>query len=163
MILLADTSVLIDLEYVEGIALLPRIVPCEILDVVLAECENDRQPDIVSHILESGITVIESTKELAVRAGGMRRGGVSVNDMMTICHAQEHGHTVLAGDLPMRKRCTDLSVECRGSFWIVEELHRSSVCTPQELLRWLEYWPTVGRRLPARELENLRLLLRKAL
>lgn len=156
MILLADTSVLIDLEHVGGIALLPRIAPCEILDVVLAECESHRQPDIVRHIEEAGITVIETGKELVVRAGSLRKGGVSTNDMMTVCYAQEHGHVVLACDRPMRERCADLAVICRGSIWIVEEVHRLGLRAPVELLRWLAVWPEVGRRLPPEELARLR-------
>jgi predicted nucleic acid-binding protein len=161
VILLADTSILIDLEYVGGISLLPRIAPCEILDVVLAECESERQPDIIRHIEESDIRVVETTRALAVRANGLRGGGVSTNDMMTVCHAMEYGHVVLAGDKPMRKRCAQLSVEYRGSFWIVEELHRLHLCEPTELLRWLAAWPLIGRRFPAEELDKLRQFLLK--
>lgn len=155
MILLADTSILIDLEYVGGIGLLPRIAPCEILDVVLAECENDRQPEIMRHIREAGIPVIETSRELALRAGGLRKGGVSTNDMMTVCYAQDHGHVVLTGDRPMRGRCVELAVECRGSFWIVEEAYRLSLVEKSELIRWLSVWPTVGRRFPAKDMELL--------
>ncbi|MBC7964186.1 MAG: hypothetical protein H7Y05_14730 [Steroidobacteraceae bacterium] len=53
MILLTDTSILIDLEYVGGIAVLPRIAPCEILDVVLDECEHESQPGLVQNIKQS--------------------------------------------------------------------------------------------------------------
>jgi hypothetical protein len=50
LILLADTSILIDLEYVGGIYILPRIAPCEILDVVLDECEHASQPKLVQKL-----------------------------------------------------------------------------------------------------------------
>lgn len=159
MILLADTSILIDLEYVGGISLLPRIAPCEVLDVVLAECEDDRQPDLVRHIVEAGIGIVETNRTLVAKAGSLRKGSASTIDMMTVCHASEHGHVVLAGDLPMRKRCAELAVECRGSFWIVEEAHKRRLCTSVELLRWLAIWPAVGRRLPAEELDRLRVIL----
>lgn len=161
MILLADTSILIDLEYVGGITTLPRIAPCEVLDVVLAECENERQPEIVCHIMEAGITVVETNKELAVEAGALCKGGVSTNDMMTVCYAREHGHVVLAGDRPMRERCAELAVECRGSIWIVEEAHRLGLYEAADLLRWLSVWPKVGRRLPQEELNRLKKLLSK--
>lgn len=156
MILLADTSILIDLEYVDGIGVLPRIAPCEILDVVLAECEHASQPNLVQNILNAGITVVESAAELAIKAGTLRRGGVSTIDMMTLCHAKEHGHTVLAGDRPLRDRCAEEGVAIRGSIWIVEEVHRRGLLSAEELYRWLLVWPTVGRRLPAAELERVR-------
>jgi hypothetical protein len=159
LILLADTSILIDLEYVGGIAVLPRIAPCEILDVVLDECEHESQPGLVQNIKQSGIIVVESTFDLASKATAMRRGGVSTIDMMTLCHAREHGHTVLAGDRPLRERCAEEGVEFRGSIWIVEEAHRQRLLEAVELIRWLTVWPTVGRRLPSEELERLRQLL----
>jgi hypothetical protein len=159
LILLADTSILIDLEYVGGIDILPRIAPCEILDVVLDECEHASQPELVKNIIQSGITVVETTRDLANKATGMRRGGVSTIDMMTLCHAKVNGHTVLAGDRPLRERCSEEGVTFRGSFWIVEEAHRLQLLEATELMRWLSFWPTVGRRLPSEGLERLRRLL----
>lgn len=159
MILLADTSILIDLEHVGGISVLPRIAPCEILDVVLAECEHASQPDLVQNIHQAGITVVETSFDLASRASASRRGGVSAIDMMTLCHAKERGHTVLAGDRPLRDRCKEEGVEFRGSIWIVEEAHKNRLVAASELLRWLSVWPTVGRRLPQEEIGRLRQLL----
>ena len=159
MILLADTSILIDLEYVGGIGILPHLAPCEVLDVVLAECENEKQPEIIHHIKDAGITVVETTLELVAYASTQRRGGVSTNDMMTVCYARDNGHVVLAADRPMRERCTELSVVCRGSLWIVEEAHSRCLLEPVELLRWLSVWPTVGSRLPKAESGRLRQIL----
>lgn len=156
MILLADTSILIDLEYVGGIAVLPRITPCEILDVVLAECEHASQPELAQNIKKSGITVVETSPDLARRASSQRRGGVSTIDMMTLCHAKERGHTVLAGDRPLRDRCKEEGVEFRGSIWIVEEAFKLELVSAEELQRWLLLWPTVGRRLPSEEMEKMR-------
>jgi len=156
LILLADTSILIDLEHVGGIAVLPRIAPCEILDVVLAECEHASQPGLVQNIKQAGITVVETSLDLASRASVSRRGGVSTIDMMTLCHAKERGHTVLAGDRPLRERCAEEGVEFRGSIWIVEEAHKHGLVAALDLLRWLSVWPTVGRRLPPEEMERLR-------
>lgn len=159
MILLADTSILIDLEHVGGIAVLPRIAPCEILDVVLAECEHASQPELVQNIKQAGITVVETSFDLASRASVSRWGGVSTIDMMTLCHAKECGRTVLAGDRPLRERCKAEGVEFRGSIWIVEEAHNNGLVAAVELLRWLSVWPTVGRRLPQEEIVRLRKMI----
>ena len=156
MILLADTSILIDLEYVGAIGVLSRLAPCEVLDVVLVECENKKQPRIIQNIEDAGITVIQTSRDLAVKANSLRRGGVSTNDMMTVCYAREHGRVVMAGDRPMRERCAEEGIEFRGSIWIVEEAHRLRLVEAAELIRWLTVWPTVGRRLPTDELEKLR-------
>jgi len=159
LILLADARILIDLEYVGGIDVLPQLAPCEVLDVVLAECEHGEQPDLVEKIIRSGITVVETTFKLAERATAMRRRGVSTNDMMTVCYALEHDRVVLAGDRPLRERCEEEGVEFRGSIWIVEEAYRHGLVAAVELLRWLSVWPTVGRRLPQEEIEKLRQML----
>lgn len=159
VILLADTSILIDLEHVGSIGVLTKLAPCEILDVVLVECENEKQPHIIQHIEDAGISVIETSRELAFRASSLRRGGVSTNDMMTVCYAHDHERIVLTGDRPMRERCTELEVTFRGSFWVTEEAYRRQLLTSSELLHWLDVWPTVGRRLPAEELARLRLML----
>jgi len=159
LILLADASILIDLEYVGGIEVLPQLAPCEVLDVVLAECEHGHQPELVEKIIRSGITVVETTFKLAERATAMRRRGVSTNDMMTVCYALEHDRVVLAGDRPLRERCEEEGVEFRGSIWIVEEAYRHGLVAAVELLRWLSVWPTVGRRLPQEEIEKLRQML----
>jgi len=156
VILLADTSILIDLEYVGAIGVLSRLAPCEVLDVVLVECENKKQPRIIQNIEDAGITVIQTSRDLAVKANSLRRGGVSTNDMMTVCYAREHGRVVMAGDRPMRERCAEEGIEFRGSIWIVEEAHRLRLVEAAELIRWLTVWPTVGRRLPTDELEKLR-------
>lgn len=58
MILLSDANVLIDLAYVSGIDVLPRIAATEVLDVVLDECVDDRQPDIAREIQLAGIKVV---------------------------------------------------------------------------------------------------------
>lgn len=155
MILLADTNILIDLEYVGGIGVLPKLAPCEILDVVLAECESQKQPLIIEHIEQSGISIIKASHGLVSMASSLRRGGVSTNDMMTFCHAREHGHTVLTGDRPLRERCREEGVDYRGCFWIVEEIQRLGLLESAELLRWLTVWPQVGRRLPKEELDSL--------
>jgi len=55
LILLSDANVLIDLGFVGGLPLLTQIAPTEVLDVVLLECEHERQPGLVQSILDCGI------------------------------------------------------------------------------------------------------------
>jgi hypothetical protein len=159
LILLADASILIDLEYVGAVELLAMLVPCEVLDLVLMECEHDLQPDLVSKVRACGIVVIEVKQDLVEEVQRQRRGELSFNDMLTVCYARREKRVVLAGDWPMRDRCDREGVEYRGTIWIVEEMHRRRLVTASELCRWLSVWPTVGRRLPSAEIERLRALL----
>lgn len=156
LILLADANILIDMEHVDAIDILAKIAPCDVLDVVLEECDHESQPDIVNNILNSGITVVETTQLLAQNAALRRTGKISTVDMMHICYAEQHGHIVLAGDRPLRERCAEEGVCVRGSFWIVEEAYRLALVEREELCRWLRVWPMVGRRLPATEINRLR-------
>jgi hypothetical protein len=159
LILLSDACILIDLAYVDSIDLLPRLGQCEVLDLVLQECEHPSQPDLVQRVKDSGITVIEVTTALITEAKAMHSGGLSLNDRLTLCHARCHQHVVLVGDRLLRKRCASEGIEYRGAFWLVEEAHRLSLVAPQELCRWLTVWPKVGRRLPAEELKRVQQLL----
>lgn len=156
MILLADANILIDMEHVGAIGVLARIAPCQVLDVVVEECDHESQPNLVRNLLDSGIIVVETTPSLAKCAAQRRSGKISTIDMMHICYAEQHGHIVLAGDRPLRERCVEEGIDVRGSIWIVEEAYRLALVERDELCRWLRVWPAVGRRLPATEIGRLR-------
>lgn len=159
MILLSDAGILIDFAFVDSIELLPRLGQCEILDLVLLECEHPSQPDLVQRVKDSGISVIEATAALIAEANAMHSGGLSLNDRLTLCHGRRHRHVVLVGDRILRERCAAEGIEYRGVFWLVEEANRLSLVAPQELCCWLTVWPKVGLRLPAEELKRLQELL----
>jgi rRNA-processing protein FCF1 len=162
LILIADSNILIDMEYADAISVLPQINPCYVLDVVLEECDNKTQPLLVQNILASGIKVIETNAAIADNASSRRNGKVSTVDMMHICVAEKNGYIVLAGDRALRERCSEEGVEVRGIIWIVEEAHRLNLVKGKELCRWLELWPMIMRRLPAEELSRLRKKLHSA-
>lgn len=61
MILLSDANVLIDFGYVHAVALLPRIAPVEVLDVVLEECRQERWPRIGRRLPNAELDRLRST------------------------------------------------------------------------------------------------------
>lgn len=58
MILLADANVLIDLWHVGGLNALSGIAPTEVLDLVLQECEDPRQPGLPEQLNAAGVRVV---------------------------------------------------------------------------------------------------------
>lgn len=159
MILLSDANVLIDLGYVDGLALLDQLAPTEVLDVVLLECEHERQPELVAAVRGSGVTVIPTQANWVSAARAYRSAELSGQDRLNLYYAKTYGRILLAGDKPLRDRCGIEGVEVHGSLWLVEQAFGQSLVSAGELCRWLEVWPPLGRRFPAAELRRLSKLL----
>lgn len=159
MILLSDAAVLIDLGYVRGLGVLARLAPTEVLDVVLDECEDARQPQLLDEVRAAGIQVVTTTSAWLEASRALRSAELSLPDRLNIVYAKQHRRVLLATDRPLRRRCELEGVEVHGTLWLVEQVHRSSLVDAAELCRWLDRWPDVGSRLPATELKRLRALL----
>lgn len=156
MILLSDAAVLIDLGYVQGLSALARFAPTEVLDVVLDECEDARQPQLLHEVRAAGIQVVTTTSAWLEASRALRSAELSLPDRLNIVYAKQHRRVLLATDLPLRRRCELEGVEVHGTLWLVEQAHRASLVEAAELCRWLERWPDVGSRLPATELKRLK-------
>lgn len=159
MILLSDANVLIDLGYVDGLELLVQLAPTEVLDLVLDECEHPSQPGLVKAVEEAGVTVVATQTSWVVAATAYKAGALSVRDRLNLYYAKTYERVLLAGDLPLRERCSKEGIEVHGSLWLVEQAFELGLVTAKELCRWLKVWPTLGRRLPPRELWKLARLL----
>jgi hypothetical protein len=159
LILLSDANVLIDLGYVDGLELLVHLAPTEVLDVVLDECEHPSQPGLVSAIEASGVTVVTTKPGWLVAARAYRSAELSDRDRLNLYYAKTYQRILLAGDLPLRERCTKEGVEVHGSLWLIEQAFTLRLIKPDELCRWLRVWPTLGRRLPSAEMRRLARLL----
>ena len=155
MILLSDANVLIDLGYVGGLGLLARLAPTEVLDVVLLECEHERQPELVNEVRAAGVSVVSTEASWIGAAGRYKSAGLSLRDRLNLYYAKAYGRVLLAGDKPLRERCEAEGVEVHGSLWLVERACEHALVAEAELCRWIRVWPTLGRRLPASELRRL--------
>lgn len=155
MILLSEANMLIDLGYVEGLELLVQLAPTEVLDVVLDECEHPSQPGLVSAVEEAGVTVVATQARWVTAATAYKVGELSIRDRLNLYYAKTYQRVLLAGDLPLRERCSKEGVEVHGSLWLVEQAFTLGLFTAQELCRWTKVWPTLGRRFPPRELRRL--------
>lgn len=159
MILLSDANVLIDLGYVGGIPVLPQIAPTEVLDVVLMECEDERQPVLLDAVRAAGIEVIDTERQWLEEARAFKSAELSVQDRLNLYYAKRFGRVLLATDRPLRERCQHEGVDVHGTLWLVREALGQSLVTSDELCRWLRVWPTVGSRLPPEEVRKLQGLL----
>ncbi|HEY6871348.1 MAG TPA: hypothetical protein VI298_01345 [Geobacteraceae bacterium] len=163
MILLSDANVLIDLGYVNGIGILPRIAETEVLDIVLLECEHPNQPGLIEEIKAAGIKVVTVETAWIAASNRYKNGLLSLQDRLNIHYAKEFERILLAGDKPIREMCRRESIDIRGSLWLVDEALNRGLVAPMELLRWLEVWPEKGRWLPKEETKRLEGKLRAAL
>ncbi len=159
MILLSDANVLIDLAYVSGIDVLPRIAATEVLDVVLDECVDDRQPDIAREIQLAGIKVVKAEASWRTESSRFRSAALSVVDTLNLYYAHSRGRILLGADKALRTRAEREGVEVHGSLWVVEEALSRGLRSAADLCDWLARWSTIGSRLPAPEVGRLRLLL----
>ena len=115
MILLSDANVVIDLAYVGGLWVLPRLGDTEILDLVLQECEHPSQPTLTEDLIAAGIRVIPVlAKWLGQLAPYRRNAALSMQDCLNVYYAKNFQRTLLAGDLPLREECRKEGVVDKG-------------------------------------------------
>ncbi len=155
MILVTDANILITLFDVDGVSVLPLIAPTEVLDVVLGECEHESQPGLREAVVAAGIGIVASEMAWVSPARQMMNGKLSFPDALCLFYAKNQGRVLLSGDKPLRSRCEDEGVECRGAIWVVQEIYDRGLLLPEELCRWIKTWPLMERRLPRAELERL--------
>lgn len=161
MILLSDANVLMDLGYVGGLQLLPRLGRTEVLSTVLLECQHAKQPDLVAQIAAAGILTVEVSRPLleAADAYAEQDEALSLQDRQCLLYARDQGRVLITGDMGLREAAGREKVEFHDSVWLVAEAHRQSLVEPAELCRWLTEWPLQSRRLPRAELRRLQELL----
>lgn len=135
---------------------MPRLAPTEVLDVVLAEVDNPHQPLIANRLRSAGAVIVTTEVSWVAAAQPYRVPGLSDADTLGLYYALTFGRVLLAGDRKLRNSADAIHVDVHGSLWLVEELHRNSLVSPTDLIRWLDEWPRLGRRLPPREVARLR-------
>lgn len=156
LILLSDANILIDLGYVDGLSLLPKIAPVEVLDVVLSECDHPSQPSLVEDIRACGIR--EVATEVRWMSEAKRVKGLSSQDALNLYYAARYGRVLLTGDNRLRKQSDMSGVEVHGSIWLAEQAYRRELVATQRLCYWLHEW-SKRRRLPDEGLGRLREIL----
>ena len=153
MILVVDTSTLLDLESVGGVALLPKLAPSvHVLDAVMNECGNA----LAGEIRASGYREIAVSQDWVLPAMGLKTAALSATDALVLYYAKENKALLIASDGPLRKQAERHGVKVHGALWVAEQALARGLISPEELCAWLNGWMMSGRRLPQGEIDRLR-------
>lgn len=130
IILVADTSVLVDLEHggllqVAFASGLMLVVPDLLYDYEL-EARNGR------YLRELGLVVVElSPEELTVAQQlKARHAGLSLPDCFALSCAHRQNHELTTGDRNLRKVASDRGVPVHGVLWLLDLLESRGVDKP---------------------------------
>ena len=153
MILVVDTSTLLDLESVNSLPLLPKLArSVHVLDVVLNECGAE----LTEEIRAAGYREITVPRSWVSPALGLKTANLSSTDALVLYYAKEIKAILIASDGPLRKQAARHGVEVHGAIWVAERALDKGLIEPNELCAWLDGWLASGRRLPQDEIERLR-------
>ncbi|GEM90050.1 hypothetical protein [Oceanithermus desulfurans] len=157
MILVVDTSTLLDLESVNGLPLLPKLArSVHVLDVVLNECGAE----LTEEIRAAGYREVAVPRSWVMPALGLRTANLSSTDALVLYYAKKNKAILVASDGPLRKRAARHGVEVHGAIWVAQRALDEVLIEPNELCAWLEGWLASGRRLPQDEIDRLRELMK---
>ncbi len=164
MILVSDTSVLIDLErggFLEAVFALPHefAVPDVLYD-------REMQGEWGERLIQLGLRVVE------VSAGGVgnallyrqQRPSLSLPDSFALALAKEREWLLLTGDAELRELAIGESVECHGLLWLFDIMENAGIPGIRTLHEGLAALASHPRcRLPRREvmirLERYRVII----
>jgi predicted nucleic acid-binding protein len=153
MILVSDTSVLIDLER------------CGLLETIFALPHEFAVPDVLYHremkgewgdrLVGLGLRVEEISSEGVKQALRYRseRQALSLADSFALVLAKERGWLLLTGDGQLRELAGGENVECHGVLWLLDLMEEAGIPGIQLLHDGLEVLAGHQRcRLPRREI-----------
>ena len=157
MILVVDTSTLLDLESVDGLLLLPKLAKSvHVLDVVLNECGVE----LAEKILAAGYWKTTVPQGWVLPALGLKTAGLSSTDALVLYAAKENKAILIASDGALRKQAARHGVEVHGAIWVAQRVLDGGLIKPNQLCAWLDGWMASARRLPQDEIDRLRKLLK---
>lgn len=154
IVLVADTSVLIDLER----ATLTRAALALPHDFVVPDAlyQLELEPYDGALLIAAGLR-IEGLSDTEVSAAAMHRrqhNRLSIADTLALALAEARGWNLLAGDALLREAATACGVACHGTLWVVDQIEAGGLMERPDLahrLRQLYQHPRC--RLPRREVE----------
>lgn len=138
IILVSDTSVLIDLErgglLEAAFACGHQLVVPDYLYVTELEPENG------ALLIEMGLNVVELTSEEVAFAqtANSATPALSLADCFALSCARRPQHMLITGDKTLRSSADGESVSCRGLLWLLDQMEASGVIAPVSLAEGLQ-------------------------
>ena len=133
ILLVSDTSILIDLErggvleaaFSIGLTL---IVPDLLYE---RELKNENGPYLLS--LGLGVVGLTSSEVTFAQNVMAELPGLSLPDCFALSCATRPNHVLVTGDGLLRNEAQKRLGSVYGLFWILDQMHKNGVCTPQTL------------------------------
>ena len=159
-VMVADTSVLIDLErgsFIEKCFGLPYrfTVPDLLYRNELAGREGG--PGLGKHLLALGLRVEElgSAEVSDALRYRQNRPALSLADSFALSLAANRDWTLLTGDRVMRAFAATLNVVCHGVLWLIDRIFEAGIASREELISGLQTISNHPRcRLPESEIQS---------
>lgn len=147
---------LIELWHVGGLGVLSRIAPTEVLDVVLGECEEAKNPGIHEQIAAAGIRTVKARMEWWDEARPLKNSKLSEVDTLNLYYALNFQRLLLTNEDPLRQKCGELNVPVHGTLWVMRQAHDLRLVPARELCAWLDILPAKGSRFRATDIQQLK-------
>jgi hypothetical protein len=155
VLLVSDTSVLIDLERGGLLAAVFALPMKFAVPDLLYERELRTWPG--GDLKEAGLLVLALDADGVELAQGYRRRErrLSLPDAFALSLAKTGGHVLLAGDACLREQADVEGVECHGVLWVFDALFEQAIVTGADLASALRHLAAHRRcRLPAAEIQK---------
>lgn len=132
-LLVSDTSVLIDLERGGILAALFQL-PFEVgVPDLLFERELSTWADTDWTQLGLKVLALDDGGVALAQTYRVRDHRLSAADAFALALARTGPHMLLAADGAVREMAGDEGIECHGVLWVLDELERAGMLTPQQL------------------------------
>lgn len=154
IILVADTSVLIDLERADLLSLAFQSSDTFATPDFLYQSELAN--DIGPGLLNAGLQILELTPAEVTKAQTLKNTNakLSLSDCAAYVGAQRPDHELLTGDGALRLLAANEGLTYHGVLWIMDRMHDSQTATAAQLHAGLTKLTTHPRcRLPANEVQ----------
>lgn len=149
-----DANVLVDLEKAALLEVWFQLgIETHTSDFVVAELEEERQPNALAHIKSGQIVCHETSGEELKALIGLRSGagrGLSIEDCSVLyVVGSVAGSVLITGDGALRKVAEEMRIEVHGLLWIMDLLVKKRLLRPIVAAAKLEHLVETGSRLPA--------------
>ncbi|MFT4176773.1 MAG: hypothetical protein QM627_08950 [Luteolibacter sp.] len=122
-------------------------------DFVESELRNGAQWAEVAPLIAEGLLTVESfgTAEVLQLVQLSKEHKISNPDGSVLYLSQQKSAILLTGDRKLRKACTALGIECRGTLWVIDRLLTANVIACPRATAALRLLISNGARLPEDE------------
>jgi predicted nucleic acid-binding protein len=124
---------------------------------VLSEITDETQMAEIDQYIQNGQLKIDHFDSLeAIVEIVDNNPGLSFTDASVLELANRIDATILSSDKSLRNESQRRGIVVRGMLWILEELYIQKIVELELLLEKLKQYPTINKRAPKTEIENLK-------